>query len=223
MQRGIAKLEGNLSTAQNEIQIADSAVNKVMTSVPKQIEDVIVAELPRRYTIYGQRNCTLLNKDVAILQKNLHGRLHSRENILHLLHSVVLDSSKSLAYHRMSSQKRRLSNEYGIVFPTGTSHVSSLNEQPTDFLLVSKPNKPGCTFSKQSSSCFPGFAPEEKDFTVQLQHEEIDSGDSPQMTQTSTKRFDVDSLNATNSSEQTDIEFEANTAAALHTGLCSVY
>ena len=217
LQREIAKLEGNLSTAQNEIQNAESAVNKVMTSVPKQIEDVIVAELPRRYTTYGQRNWTLLNKDVAILQKNLHGRLPSRENVLQLLHSVVLDSSKSLTDHRMSSQKRLLSNEYGIVFPTGTSRVSSFNEQPTDFLLMSKPNKSGCTFSKQSSSCFPGSAQEEKDFklAVQLQHEEIDSGDAPQTTQTSSKCFDVDSLNTTNSSEQTDIEFEANAAAAL--------
>ena len=33
-----AKLEGNLSTAQNEIQNAENAVSKVMTSVPNQIE-----------------------------------------------------------------------------------------------------------------------------------------------------------------------------------------
>ncbi len=44
LQREIAKLEENPVTAQSEIQNAESAVNKVMTSVLKQIEDVIVAE-----------------------------------------------------------------------------------------------------------------------------------------------------------------------------------
>jgi hypothetical protein len=51
LQREIAKLEGNLSTAQNKIQNAESAANKVITSIPEQIEDVIVAELPLRYTL----------------------------------------------------------------------------------------------------------------------------------------------------------------------------
>ena len=79
-------------------------------SIPKQIEDVIVAELPCRYAPNGHRNWTLLNKDVAILQKNLHGKLPSRQNVLQLLHSVILDSSIPLTDHRMSSQKRLLSN-----------------------------------------------------------------------------------------------------------------
>lgn len=102
MQREIAKLEGNLSTAQNKIQNAEIAINKVTTSVPKQIEDVIVAELPRRYTLDGHSNWTLLNKDVAILQKNLQGKLPSRQNVLQLLESVILDSSIALTDHRMS-------------------------------------------------------------------------------------------------------------------------
>ena len=219
MQREIAKLEGNLITAQGEIQNAESAVNKVMTSVPKQIEDVIVAELPRRYSPYGQRNWTLLNKDVAILQKNLHGKLPSRQNVLQLLHSVVLDSSSSLTDHRMSSQKRLLSNQYGFVFPTdtGTGRERSLIEQSTASSSGSKPNKSGSTFSKASLSCFHGSTQEEKDFklAVQLQHEEIDSSDSPQTTETSSTCLDAGSSNKTNSTEQPDIEFEANAAAAL--------
>ena len=88
------------------------------TSVPKQIEDVIVADLPRRYAPNGHRNWTLLNKDAAILQKNLHGKFPSRQNLLQLLHSVILDSSIPLTDHCISSQKRLLSNEYGIVLPT---------------------------------------------------------------------------------------------------------
>ncbi len=219
LQREIAKLEGNLVTAQSEIQNAESAVNKVMTSVPKQIEDVIVAELPRRYSPYGQRNWTLLNKDVAILQKNLHGKLPSRQNVLQLLHSVVLDSSSSLTDHRMSSQKRLLSNQYGIVFPTdtGTGRERSLIEQSTASSSGSKPNKSGSTFSKASLSCFHGSTQEEKYFklAVQLQHEEIDSSDSPQTTETLSTCLDAGSSNKTNSTEQPDIEFEANAAAAL--------
>ena len=118
LQREVAKLEGNLSTAENEIQNAEIAINKVTKSVPKQIEDVIVAELPRRYAPNGHRNWTLLNKDAAILQKNLHGKFPSRQNLLQLLHSVILDSSIPLTDHCISSQKRLLSNEYGIVLPT---------------------------------------------------------------------------------------------------------
>ena len=215
LQREIAKLEGDLSTAENEIQNAQSAVNNVMTSVPKQIEDVIVAELPRRYTPYGQRNWTLLKKDVAILQKNLHGKLPSRQNALQLLQSVVLDSSTSLTDHRMSSQKRLLSNEYGIVFPTDTGQANNDIERSTEVSSMSKPNKSGSTFSKASLlSCFPASAQEEKDFklALELQHKEMDS---PQTIQTSGSCVDTNTLHTTNSTEQTDIEFEANAAAAL--------
>ena len=164
LQREIAKLEGNL--------------NKVTTSIPKQIEDVIVRELPCRYTLNGHRNWTLSNKDVAIL----HGKLPSRQNVLQLLHSMVLDSSSPLTHHCMSSQKHLLSNEYGIVFPTDTGRGNSIIEQSTVVTSASKPNKSGSTFSKASLSCFPASAQEEKNFKLALQLE-LEEADSPHMIQ----------------------------------------
>ncbi|CAB3992166.1 Hypothetical predicted protein [Paramuricea clavata] len=117
LQREVAKLELTLIAARNEVQNAERVTEKVLSSASKQIEDCIVREYPDRYTSFGRRNWVVLNKDVALLQKHLQGRLSSRENVMALVHSVVFNSSTD---HRMSSQKRLLSNEYGIVFPTDT-------------------------------------------------------------------------------------------------------
>ena len=79
---------------------------------------------------FGRRNWMFLNRDVAMVQKNLHGKLPSRENVTELLQRVVVESPlntntlRSVAGtdratdDRMSSQKRLLSDEYGINFPT---------------------------------------------------------------------------------------------------------
>ena len=110
----------------------------------------------------------------------------------------------------MSSQGRLLSNQYGIVFPTDTGRERSLIKQSTASLSGSKPNKSGSMFSKPTLSCFHGSTQEEKDFklAVQLQHEEIDSSDSPQMTETSSRCLDAESSSISNSTEQTDIELK---------------
>ena len=56
LERETARLERSLCTAQNEIHNAERATDKVLSSVPKQIEDVIVTELPNRYMSLGRRN-----------------------------------------------------------------------------------------------------------------------------------------------------------------------
>ena len=79
---------------------------------------------------FGRRNWMLLNRDVAMVQKNLHGKLPSRENVTELLQRVVVESplntntlpsvagTDRVTDDRMSSQKRLLSDEYGINFLT---------------------------------------------------------------------------------------------------------
>ncbi len=160
----------------------------MLTSVPKQIEEVIVKELPDRYISFGRRNWILLNRDVATLQKNLQGKLPSRENITKLLHRVVLKSSKSsnkvssspaistdrITDHRMNSQKRLLSEEYGINFPTdktkrkktGHCHSTATSTQTTASTGASS-----CTSSIPVVSC----TQEAEDFTLalKLQQEEL--------------------------------------------------
>lgn len=66
------------------------AADKVINSSFRQIEDVIINEMPDRYTSHGLRNWAFLNKDVAILQRNLKGKLPSRENVKKLLGNIVM-------------------------------------------------------------------------------------------------------------------------------------
>ena len=115
-------------------------------------------------------------------------------------------------------QKRLLSNEYGIVFPTDNDGGNSIIERSTTVSSASKPaNKSGCTSSKASLSCFPASAQEQKDFklALQLEHEEIDSQHKIQNSSTCLDPDSSCSSNATNTSEHMDLEFEANAAAAL--------
>ena len=88
----------------------------------------------------GLRNWALLNKDVANLQKHLKGKLPSQENVLKLLDELVINptnanstkhqrssctATRSRAsslrsqetHHRMTSQKRLLSEGFAITFP----------------------------------------------------------------------------------------------------------
>ena len=112
------------------------AADKVINSSFRQIEDVIINEMPDRYTSHGLRNWAFLNKYVAILQRNLKGKLPSRDNVKKRLGNIVMkgtDFCKSSSTrvsdtsiysdvrkqtdHRMTSQKRLLSEEYAITYP----------------------------------------------------------------------------------------------------------
>ena len=136
------RLKGKLRTAAKDVENTTCAADKVINSSSRQIEDVIINEMPDRYTSYGLRNWALLNKDVVILQRNLKGKLLSRENVKKLLNNIVMkgtDCSKSSSTrvsdtsiysdvrkqtdHRMTSQKRLLSEEYAINFPTEKKFV----------------------------------------------------------------------------------------------------
>ncbi len=215
LQREVAKLEQSLIAAKNEVQNAERVTEKVLSSASKQIEDVIVQELPDRYTSFGRRNWAVLNKDVALLQKNLQGRLPSRENVTALLHSVVFNSSTD---HRMSSQKRLLSDEYSIVFPTDTMKDQkrlkrSFSSSVTSTHTITKPNSSSdCSSSVASVGCFPASQQETQDLklALQLQHEEMESSENMACTladQAAEKDMPVVA--------DADVEFEANAAAAL--------
>ena len=137
LEKDINRLKGKLRTAAKDVENTTCAADKVINSSSRQIEDVIINEMPDRYTSYGLRNWALLNKDVAILQRNLKGKLPSCENVKKLLDNIVMkgtDCSKSSSTrvsdtsiysdvrkqtdHRITSQKRLLSEEYAITFPT---------------------------------------------------------------------------------------------------------
>ena len=134
LEKEIDRLEG---TAAKDVENTTCAADKVINSSSRQIEDTIINEMSDRYTSNGLRNWALLNKDVAILQRNLKGKLLSRENVKKLLDNIVMkgtDCSKSSSTRvsdtsvysdvrkqtdrRMTSQKRLLSEEYAITFPT---------------------------------------------------------------------------------------------------------
>lgn len=86
----INRLEWKLWTAAKDVENTALAADKVINSSFRQIEDVIINEMPDRYTSYGLRNWAFLNKDVAILQRNLKEKLSSRENVKKLLGNIVM-------------------------------------------------------------------------------------------------------------------------------------
>ena len=162
--KNISQLESKLTTANKDVANARAAVDKVQNSSQKKIEDILLDEQPHRYVMNGLRNWLQLNRDVALLQSKLKGTLPTRNNVMSLLRTVVIDSSleqkqtstttkrKSTATglrdtdHRMFPQKRILETDYGIVFPSKnsrseegnvmTSSVSSDNQQISDFKLA---------------------------------------------------------------------------------------
>lgn len=161
--KNISQLESKLTTTNNDVANARAAVDKVQNSSQKKIEDIVLDEQPHRYVTNGLRNWLQLNKDVALLQSKLKGTLPTRNNVMSLLRTVVIESSfeqkqtsttkrKSTATglrdtdHRMLPQKRILETDYGIVFPSknsrseegnvSTSSVSSDNQQISDFKLA---------------------------------------------------------------------------------------
>jgi len=162
--KNISQLESKLTTTNKDVANARAAVDKVQNSSQKKIEDILLDEQPHRYVMNGLRNWLQLNKDVALLQSKLKGTLPTRNNVMSLLRTVVIESSleqkqtstttkrKSTATglsdtdHRMLPQKRILETDYGIVFPSKnsrseegnvmTSSVSSDNQQISDFRLA---------------------------------------------------------------------------------------
>jgi predicted transcriptional regulator len=65
------------------------AAERLSNSASKRIEDVVITEMPDRYVTNGLQNWSLINRDVATLQKRLNGKLPSRENVQKLLKDVV--------------------------------------------------------------------------------------------------------------------------------------
>ena len=212
--------------------------------LPKQIEDVIVKELPDRYMSLGRRNWMLLNKDVAVLQKNLHGKLPSKENVTELLHRVVLESpfgtnvsstaartgrTERSTDHRMSSQKRLLSEEYGIKFPTDKNRKRKAGHSISSAASIhaSSCDSSASTCSSNASNCAGSVrcSQETQDFklALKLQQEEMESH-SPVIHLGAEKQYPlvVKDVEATENLEtmretdrETEMEFEANAAAAL--------
>ena len=74
-------LEGKLRMAAKDVENTVCAANRVINSSSRQIENDIINETPDRYTSYGLRNWALLNKYVAILRRNLKGKLPSCDNV----------------------------------------------------------------------------------------------------------------------------------------------
>lgn len=131
--KNISQLESKISATNKDVESARIAVEKVRNSSQKRIEDIVLQEQPQRYIVNGLRNWLQLNKDVALLQRKLGGRLPTRGTVMGLLQSAVINSSAesqststivkpySTALrdtdHRMLPQKRILENEYNIMFP----------------------------------------------------------------------------------------------------------
>lgn len=218
LEKDVSRLQRNLASARNDVQNAERAAEKVVNSAPKRIEDAIVKELPERYITFGHRNWALLNRDVAIVQKHLQGKLPSRENVSVILNSRVIHSSlplldlnntplsySRLTDHRMSSQKRVLSQNYAINFPTDRRREKERASCHTSTSV---------TAATSETSCGGGFtisAEEQQDFrlALQLQQEEIDNPEVSEQCSTNTKNIN------TNDSELEKLEFEADAAAAL--------
>lgn len=184
---------------------AKLAADKVSNSVPKRIEDIMLKEIPERYTnLGGLRNWIVLNKDVAVVQKHLQGKLPSRDNVTKLLYEVVIKDNKTaspsshastatetskITNHRMSSQKKLLTSQYAITFPTDTCDKTTREDE-------------------SCSSYLDGFK-----LALKLQQEEMER-QLPDV-HVSEPFSNTVAETSTTSSYSSDLEFQANAAAAL--------
>lgn len=155
----VSQLQSKISATNKDAESARIAVEKVRNSSQKIIEDIVMQEQPQRYIVNGLRNWFQLNKDVALLQRKLAGRLPTRGTVMSLLQSAVIKSSAerqststivkphSTALrdtdHRMLPQKRVLEKEYNIIFPCKKScqYVEDSiipEEERSDFELALK-------------------------------------------------------------------------------------
>ena len=149
LDKEVSRLEGKPKTAVKDLDNANRTADKVVNSASKRNEDVIVCEMPDRYTSGGLKNWVLLHNDVAIVQRHLKGKLPSREIVKKLLDDIVIkgtthpETSSSSSHtsriysdvrkqtdYRMSSQKRLLSEEYSIAFPTDHNKKSCVSMCP---------------------------------------------------------------------------------------------
>ena len=219
IEREIGRLRIKLNKGQKDIDDAKKAAEKLNNSVSKRIEEIAIHEMPDRYLSSGLRNWALLNRDVATLQKHLKGKLPSRENVQKLLNDIVITNpsqNKSSqrsgcsttkasitceSDHRMSSQKRLLSEDYAITFPSKKASYSVCsNDDLQDFKLALK-----------------------------LQHEEMETM-QPQTSKTGStthscidltrkeeteKDSIFDPIASTVDQNEENLEFEADAAAAL--------
>ena len=87
-------------------------MDKVQNSSQKKIEDILLDEQPHRYVMNGLRNWLQLNGDVALLQSKLKGTLPTRNNVMSLLRTVVIDSS--LEQKQTSTTTKRKSTATGL-------------------------------------------------------------------------------------------------------------
>ena len=152
---------------------------------------------------------------------------------MELLHRVVLESptttntvssitgTERFTDHRMSSQKRLLSDEYGINFPSNKTGRQKSDHCPS---TATSTRKTTCSSSAGTcASSFPSLSSQEThDFrlALKLQHEEMEF-DSPATLQIETKQQDtaVEDVESTvencETESEKEMEFEANAAAAL--------
>ena len=157
IERDIGRLRIKLNKGQKDIDDAKKAAEKLNNSVSKRIEEIAIHEMLDRYLSSGLQNWALLNRDVATLQKHLKGKLPSRENFQKLLNDIVntnpsqnkssqrsgCSTTKASitceSDHRMSSQKRLLSKDYAITFPSKKASYSVCsNYDLQDFKLALK-------------------------------------------------------------------------------------
>ena len=143
-----------------------------------------------------------------------------------LVHSVVFNSSTD---HRMSSQKRLLSNEYGIVFPTDTSKTKEkklklgFSSSVASTHTIVKPNSSSnCSSGVANASFFSASHQETQDLklALKLQQEEMESESMGQCT-VADSDFNNQAEDQATAKDvpviaNADLElFEANAAAAL--------
>ena len=91
--KNIAQLESKLTAANKDVENARMAIEKVQNSSQKKIEDILLDEQPHRYVVNRLLNWLKLNKYVALLQSKLKGTVPTRDNVMSLLRSVVINSS----------------------------------------------------------------------------------------------------------------------------------
>ena len=180
--------------------------------------------MPDRYTSNGLRNWVLLNKDVAVVQKHLKGKLPSRENVKKLLDNIVIKGNTQTTIsstsftdtsiycdvrkqtdHRMSSHKRLLSEEYAIRFPTEKkSCVTMCEQEENDFKLALKLQQEEMDSPSDCEILSPCS-------------EQITSAQVSELEPVIESRMDVNAASAAREyvKEPTELEFQADAAAAL--------
>ena len=183
----VSSLNSKLLKAQTDLDSATTTMERMRNCSAKRIEDIIVNEKPNRYTSpCGRKNWLLLNKDVAILQSQLKGKMATRTNIMNQLETITkARKTPEGTDHRVTSQKKCLEDEYAIRFPVAKRHR---NVESTELDLPSGQEK--------DDFCL----------ALQLQQQEMEN-ESAQLA--SCPRGDI------NDNNNEELQIEADAAAAL--------